>query len=77
MNDEKLLIIAKKLQEERVVSFRLYNALYIITSEKENVFIHQEGIDVVYTYSSLNELLEKYVVYGSKLFYVLDDIILC
>ncbi len=77
MNDKKLMVIAKRLQEDHIVSFRLYNALYKITFTKGNFSIHQEGLDVVYTYSSLKELFEKYIVYGSKLFSVLDDIRIC
>ncbi len=74
MNNEKLIIISKRLQHDHVVSFRLYNALYKITYFNGKFYIHQNGLETVYSYSSLKELFHQYVVYGSVLFNILDDI---
>ncbi len=74
MNDEKMLVFAKKLQEEHVVCFRLYNALYKVQFSQKKLTIRQEGLDVSYTYSSLHDLFHYYVVYGASLIDSLEDI---
>ncbi len=74
MYNEKLMIIRNRLNDEHVVSFRLYNALYKIILKDNVLIIHQEGLDVSYSYHSLKELFEKYIVYGLTLIESLPDI---
>ena len=71
---EKILILSNKLQTEKIVKFRLYNALYIITSNNNLFNIRQYGINRTYTYSSLNELLTNFIIYGSNLIESVEDI---
>ena len=74
MEREKMNILIRRLQEEHVVCFRLYNALYTITFLQGKLCIRQEGIDVSYYFSSLQELLQKFVVYGNTLLESIKDI---
>ena len=74
MRREDLIAFAKKVREEHVAYFRLYNALYRVTFSRDQYTILQEGVDVSYSYSSLDELFNHYVVYGSYLINSLEDI---
>lgn len=76
MNQEKIMIIHKRLKQDDIVTFRLYNALYQIVFFRGQFSIHQEGISIFHTYNSLKELFEKYVIYGISLIDTLDDIYL-
>lgn len=71
---EKILILSNKLQKEKIVKFRLYNVLYIITSNNNSFSIRQYGINRTYTFSSLNELLISFIIYGSNLVESIEDI---
>lgn len=77
MVNEKLIIFSKRLQNEHVISFRLYNASYKVTLSHQKISIHQEGLNISYTYSSLKELFYQYVVYGSPLIDNIEDIKIC
>ncbi len=77
MYSEKIAIIKKRLQEQYIVFFRLYNALYRISISNNLFFIRQEGMEIVYSYDSLKSLFCNYVVYGFSLIDLLDDIKLC
>ena len=60
-------VLSKRLEEDNIVLFRLYNALYKITFMDNKFFIKQEGVEITYTYDSLYELLNNYKVYGNTL----------
>ena len=77
MEKELIFTIASRLKEQHVVSFRLYNAIYMIVLTDKGYFINQFGMDVRYFYESLKDLFEKYVVYGDSLINLIDDIKLC
>ena len=74
ISQEKIIFFAKRLKEEHIIYFRLYNALYKITLSNHKLVIRQEGMDISYTYSSLKELFENYIVYGYSLLESIDDI---
>ena len=74
MEREKIEILARRLQEEHVVCFRLYNALYTITFIQGRLCIRQDGLDICYYFSSLQELLQHFVVYGNTLLESIQDI---
>ena len=74
---EKLLTFSKRLQEEKVITFRLYNTLYKITFSHQKFIITQDGINVNYYYSTLKELLDNYIVYGNSLIDSIKDIKIC
>ena len=74
---EKLMIFNQRLMEDQAITFRLYNALYRITLSRKKFFIGQDGLDVKYSYSTLEELFNNYTVYGTKLIDSIDDIKIC
>ena len=73
-NNECVDNFIQRLQENRNVYFRLYNALYVVSSEKSKIYIHQDGVLVNYTYPSLENLFNEYIVYGLPLIDAIDDI---
>ena len=74
VNYDKIRIIHNQLLKHQVVVFSLYNALYEISFSSNFFVIHQIGIDVLYQYSSLDELFHQYVVYGDSLLNAIQDI---
>ena len=74
MEREKIEILVRRLQEEHVVCFRLYNALYTITFIQGRLCIRQDGVEVCCYYTSLQELFHRFVVYGNTLFESIQDI---
>lgn len=69
---EELVSILEKKKE---VSFYLYNVEYTIVKVKDDSYlIKQFGIEHNYTYSSLNNLFDKFIVYGDILKDCLNNI---
>jgi hypothetical protein len=74
MYKEKLIDISNKLKRDKVLYFRLYNVLYMITFSNNLFSIKQSGFDLIHTYSSLKELFSSYYVYGSNLMESINDL---
>ena len=63
------------LEKKKEISFYLYNVEYTIVKVKDDSYlIKQFGIEHNYTYSSLNNLFDKFIVYGDILKDCLNDI---
>ncbi len=77
MYKELLLVFSQRLKEEHFVLFRLYNALYRITLTREGYTIQQDGLNISYTFDSLRDVFENYIVYGDRLIELINDIKLC
>lgn len=74
MENSNVLNFIEHLQEKRSVYFRLYNALYIVSLDQEKYSIHQDGMTISYTYPTLEELFNRYIVYGIPLIDSFNDI---
>lgn len=74
MDNSVVLNFMEHLQEKRSVYFRLYNALYIVSLDQEKISIHQDGMTISYTYPTLEELFNRYIVYGIPLIDSFSDI---
>ena len=71
MNKKKMLI---NLKNNNKTTFYLYNTMYTITIENNNYKIYSYNGNSEYTYKSLKELLNNYMVYGVNLNNLLEDI---
>ena len=74
MYREKLLEISNKIKEDKVLYFRLYNVLYMISFSNNAFTIRQHGLNIIHTYSTLRKLFNEYIIYGSALINLIDDI---
>ena len=74
MNNELVTSFIQHLEERRSIYFRLYNVLYIVSLDQEKLSIHQDGLSVSYTYSSVEDLFYQYFVYGLPLIETINDI---
>ena len=74
MNRVKLNLFIDKIKENKEITFRLYNAYYIIKYINKKYTINQIGIDKIYTYDSITVLFENYLVYGNNLKDLFNDI---
>ena len=63
------------LEKKKEIAFYLYNVEYTIIKVKDDSYlIKQFGIEHTYTYSSLNNLFDEFIVYGDILKDCLNDI---
>lgn len=67
--------IVSTLEKNKEISFYLYNVEYNIVKIKDNSYlIKQFGTEHTITYSSLNDLFDKFIVYGDLLRECINDI---
>lgn len=63
------------LEKKNKITFYLYNVEYTIVKVKDNSYlITQFGTERTFTYSNLNELFDKFIVYGDVLKDCIKDI---
>ena len=72
--NNKIETIINEISKNNKITFRLYNTPYTIKQKNQTMLINQTGINVTYTYENLKELLNKYIVYGSTLNELINDI---
>lgn len=63
------------LEKNKEIKFYLYNVEYTIVKVKDNSYlIKQFGTEHTFIYSNLNELFDKFIVYGDVLKDCINDI---
>jgi len=63
------------LEKNKKISFYLYNVEYTIVKVNDKSYLIQQfGIEQSYTYSNLNDLFDKFIVYGDLLKECINDI---
>lgn len=67
MNKDKLELFVKILNDNKKISFYLFNVKYIIIYENKEFKIKQENLSTYKTYSNIVDLFNSYCVYGDVL----------
>lgn len=71
----KLEEFVNALEKSKDISFYLYNVEYRVTKiENNNYLIEQFGTEHIFNYSSLNDLFNKFIIYGDSLKDYIHDI---
>ena len=75
MVKSKLEEFISVLEKNKKISFYLYNVEYTIVKVNDKSYLIQQfGIEQSYTYSNLNDLFDKFIVYGDLLKECINDI---
>ena len=74
MDRSKIEEFVNIIENNKKVSFYLYNVRYTIIKNSNGFLIKQVGINRTYSYSKLTDLFSEYRIYGLSLVECFEDI---